>query len=155
MDREKNIEVSDSSSLLPLVDLLQETREHRPLHAALLLRYLLDQLTQPAVHVLLVLLVLLTHADGLEHGLHSALAFGVLLSVVGVEHCALRRRRERESSVDAPRALVVDDVRPDLTQDLRRRGEIEEVVLDLEVLAEREEDLERGLVGLGQVIAGF
>ena len=52
----------------------------------------------------------------------------------------------REGRVDAPRALVVQDVRADLADLLRRARKVEVVVLDLEVLAERQEDVQRELV---------
>ena len=52
----------------------------------------------------------------------------------------------REGRVDAPRALVVHDVRANLADLLRRPGVVEEVILDLEVLAERDEDVQRNLV---------
>jgi hypothetical protein len=47
----------------------------------------------------------------------------------------------RECRVDAPRTLVVHDVSPNLTDLFRRSGKVKVVVLDLEVLAEREEDI--------------
>jgi hypothetical protein len=51
-----------------------------------------------------------------------------------------------ERRVDAPGALVVQDVRADLANLLGGAGKVEVVVLDLEVLAEREEDVQRELV---------
>ena len=52
----------------------------------------------------------------------------------------------RECGVDAPRTLVVHDVRADLSYLFWRSGKVEVVVLDLEVLAEREEDIVGNLV---------
>ena len=46
----------------------------------------------------------------------------------------------RQSNIDTPRTLVVDDVRADLSEDLRRSGEVKEVILDLEVGAKWDED---------------
>lgn len=63
-----------------------------------------------------------------------------------VEHLALFRRRDPERDVDEPSALVVEDVGADLADQLGGAVAVEVVVLDLEVLAEREEDVERRLV---------
>lgn len=52
-----------------------------------------------------------------------------------------------QGGVDDPAALVVEDVRPDLAQRLWVGVAVEEVVLDLEVLAHRDEDLFGVLVG--------
>jgi hypothetical protein len=51
-----------------------------------------------------------------------------------------------ECGVDAPRTLVVHDVGADLADLFWRSGKVEVVVLDLEVLAEREEDVAGNLV---------
>ena len=56
------------------------------------------------------------------------------------------RSRDPERDVDEPATLVVEDVGSDLSDEFRSTVAVEEVVLDLEVLAEREEDVERGLV---------
>ncbi len=52
-----------------------------------------------------------------------------------------------KSDVDEPRALVVDDVGADFADLLVRAEAVEVVVLDLEVLAEGDEDLRREVEG--------
>ena len=145
-------------SLLPLVDLVQERLEHLPLEHDTACRRdrlrgdSLDEAHDTLIRRLLVLLVLAADAHLLVQRLDARLGLRVLAAVVGVEHGALRRRRERERGVDAPRALVVDDVRTDLAEELRGHRVVEEVVLHLEVLAERDEDALRErvwVVGLG------
>lgn len=73
-----------------------------------------------------------------------------------IKHLALLGRRKLERRVDVPRALVVQDVSPDLANVLGEAVAVEVVVLDLEVLAEGDEDGEgevvRGLVGDGALI---
>ena len=81
-----------------------------------------------------------------EDVLDACLSLGVLPPIVGVEDRALCGIGTREGRVDAPRALVVHDVRANLADLLRRPGVVEEVILDLEVLAERDEDVQRNLV---------
>ena len=85
-------------------------------------------------------------ADLAEDLLDPCLRLCVLAAIVGVEDRALGGARVREGRVDAPRALVVQDVRADLADLLGRARKVEVVVLDLEVLAERQEDVQRELV---------
>jgi len=54
----------------------------------------------------------------------------------------------RECGVDAPRTLVVHDVSANLTDLFWRSGKVKVVVLDLEVLAEREEDIAGNFVAV-------
>lgn len=107
---------------LPLINLIQEALENLPLQP--LLRTLLrDSLNQPddlLVRLLFILRKLLPNPDLLIHILHLRLRLGVLPPVVRVQDSALRRRGVREGDVDAPRALVVDDVRADLAEGLGR-----------------------------------
>lgn len=64
-----------------------------------------------------------------------------------VQDRTLLRSDVGQGGVDDPAALVVEDVRPDLAQRLWVGVAVEEVVLDLEVLAHRDEDLFGVLVG--------
>lgn len=61
----------------------------------------------------------------------------VLAAIVFVDQLALRRHRERERCADAPRARIVRAVHAGLSDLFGRAGEVEEVVLDLEVHAKR------------------
>lgn len=135
--------------LRSLVDLIQKRCEHLPLHALLAQlhhRNLPDQPCNPLVCLLLIFLIPFPHPNLFKHLLYPLLRFVVLLAIVVVEHTPLLRRTDGESSVDAPRTLVIDDVRSDLADLLRRARKIEKVVLDLEVFAERDEDRQRELV---------
>jgi hypothetical protein len=80
----------------------------------------------------------------------------VLVRPTHIKHLALLGRRKLQRRVDVPRALVVQDVGPDLANVLGEAVAVEVVVLDLEVLAEGDEDGEgevvRGLVGDGALI---
>lgn len=134
------------SLLLPFVDLIQETLEDRALqlHFALLAQASLwdraNESHDALVGLLFVHCVLLPYANCFEHRLHAFLRLCVLLAIIRVQHCTLLGSSDRERGVDAPRALVVNDVRPDLANLLRCACEVQVVVLDLEVLAERKED---------------
>ena len=132
--------------LLPLVDLVQKRLEHFPLQYDAagwrdwLRRDSLDKAHDSLVRSLLVLFILDADANLFVERLNAGLGLRVLAAIVGVEHGTLRGRRERKRSVDAPRALVVDNIRADLPEELRRHRVVEEVVLHLEVLAKRDED---------------
>src|ERR1700722_922814 len=91
---------------------------------------------------LLVLCIPLPHPELLIHRLNLRLLLRVLSSVIFVEDLALRGRGVRKSDVDAPLALVIDDVRADLPDLLWGATIVEKVVLDLEVFPERDEDRE-------------
>ena len=52
----------------------------------------------------------------------------------------------RKGSVDAPRTLVVHNVRADLANLFRGAGKVQVVVLDLEVFSEGQKDIEGDLV---------
>jgi len=88
-------------------------------------------------------------ADFTKDLLYLFLRFRVLAPVVCVQDRALRRVRVREGSVDAPRTLVINDVRADLADLLRCPSKIEVVVLNLEVLPEGQKDVVRELVVVG------
>lgn len=59
-----------------------------------------------------------------------------------IEDLALLGRSDLERDVDVPAALVVEDVGTNLSYDGAVAVAIEDVVLDLEVLSERDEDVE-------------
>lgn len=71
-----------------------------------------------------------------------------------IEDLALLVRSLCQRLVDQPTALVVQDVGPDLANLFRRAVAIEVVVLDLEVLAHGDEDVERFLERRGGGDAG-
>jgi len=54
----------------------------------------------------------------------------------------LRGRGVHKGDVDAPRALVIDDVRANFPDLLRGAAIVEKVALDLEIFPERDEDRE-------------
>jgi len=138
-------------SLCTLVNLLQKDAEDGATEHSLTtwaghLRDRINKRIDTRVRLRLVLFIERRHAHFLEHLLDLRLRLSVLATIVGVQDRALRRVRVRERRVDAPRALVVHNVRADLPNLLGRPGKVEVVVLDLEVLAEGQEDVERELV---------
>jgi hypothetical protein len=140
--------------LCTLVNFFQKDAEDRATEysipaGARLLRYGINECIDACVRIGLVLGVLRVYADIAEHLLDSFLRLGVLATVVGVEDIALGGGRAGESSVDAPRALVVQDVCADLANLFWRSRVVEVVVLDLEVLAEGKEDVECKLIVVG------
>ena len=100
-----------------------------------------DQASQTNVRLLLI---------GLERTLNIELVVDLLdgnnvdlvaAAVVGVEDLALLGGSLVEGLVYQPRALVVLDVGADLANDLGEAEAVQVVVLDLEVLAQGQEDL--------------
>ncbi len=143
--------------LRPLVNLAQETLEHLPLqkngvpfYSLAIHGYSLDEPVDLLIRALFVVLVSLLKAQRVVDFLHAALLLCVLTSVALVKDLALLRGRMSKSDVDEPRALVVDDVGADLADLLVRAEAVEVVVLDLEVLAEGNEDLRREVEGRGR-----
>jgi hypothetical protein len=137
----------------PLVNFPQELRVHLRLHARRLInsRNLLSQLGDTR---LLVLLVILLKVELVEKLLHLGLALLVLLAIVLLKELALLRCDFLQRLVDQPRALVVLDVCADLAERLRVGEVVQVVVLHLEVLAHRDEDVFGLLEVLGRGFAG-
>ena len=107
---------------------------------ALHLRDLVNERIDTRIRLGLVLRVVRVDADLAEDLLHLRLRFGVLVTVVGVQDRALCRVRMRECGVDAPRTLVIHDVRRTHLDSLFgcARIVVEIVVLDLKVFSERQ-----------------
>lgn len=100
-----------------------------------------DQASETNIRLLLI---------GLEQSLNIELVVDLLDShninlvaaaVVGVENLALLGRGLGEGLVDEPRALVVLNVGADLADHLGQTEAVQVVVLDLEVLAQGQENL--------------
>ena len=91
--------------------------------------------------LLLELLVTLLELQVVVELLNDSLLGIVLLTVVLLEDPALLGGSNLKSLVDEPRALVVLDVSADLANVLGQTKVVEVVVLDLEVLAKRDEDI--------------
>ena len=132
-----------------LVDLAEEGIEDvllqslRLIHGGNLLLELADDL-------LLILLVDLLEIQLLVESLDLGLESVILTSVGLVEDLALLSIAALESLVDEPRALVVLDIGTDLANDIGVSIGIEVVILNLEVLAQRDEDI----MGLAEVAGG-
>lgn len=111
--------------------LLEHGRVRRPVWE------LLDERGNLVVRLLLVRFKLGLDIDigRSEHGLDLGLGRGILSAIVGIEDRALLRRHMRKRSVNHPAALVVLDIRANLTEHFGRRICIEVVVLNLKVLA--------------------
>jgi len=107
------------------------------------LRHGINERIDACVRIGLVFGVLRVYADISENLLDPCLGLGVLATVVVVEDRALGGGRAGEGGVDAPGALVVQDVCADLANLFWRSRVVEVVILDLEVLAKRKEDVER------------
>lgn len=141
---------SDPSHLLAaLVDLGQECLKDLLLQA-LGLVHGGDLGPQLSNGLLLVVLVDLVELQLVKDGLDLGLKLAVLASVGFVQHLALLGRAPLQGLVDQPRALVVLDIGADLANDGRVAVGVEVVVLYLEVLAQRDEDVVR----LAQVVGG-
>ncbi len=125
--------------LSALVDLSKERLKNlllQPLTLISLSNHLLN-----LTHALfLILLVNLLQLQLVIQFLNHLLVLAVLLAIVLIQSLALLRRGDLKSLVDQPRALVVKDIGADLANVLRVAEVVEVVVLDLEVLAERDED---------------
>lgn len=133
----------------PLVDLAEESLEDLLLETLGLVNSR-DLSTQLADHLLLVLFVELLQLELIEDLLHLELLLLVLAAVGGVQNSALLRGAALNGLVDQPRALVVLDIGADLANDRGITEVVKVVVLDLEVLTERDQDV----VGLLEVLLG-
>lgn len=65
----------------------------------------------------------------------------ILLSIIFIQDLALRRCAYQQCLIDQPPTLVVLDVRANLADEGGIAKRIEVVILDLEVLAQRYEDV--------------
>ena len=147
-----SMEYPTTQSLVPLVDLAQEALKHL-LFQPLALVHLRDHLPDFPYPLLLVGAVHLVELQLPIHLFHPCLQLPVLASVVLLQHRPLRRRCAQQCLVDQPAAFVVLNVRPDLSNRLRGSVGVQEVVLRLEVLPQRDEDLAglREILGRGQL----
>jgi hypothetical protein len=133
----------------PLVDLAEEGLENLLLETLGLVNSR-DLSTQLADHLLLVLFVELLQLELVEDLLHLELLLLVLAAVGGVQNSALLGGAALNGLVDQPRALVVLDIGADLANDGGISEVVKVVILDLEVLTERDQDV----VGLLEVLLG-
>lgn len=101
-------------------------------------------------NLLLVLLVHLLQLKVVEDLLDLELLLLVLAAVGGVQHRALLRSSPGNGLVDQPGALVILNVGTDLADDRGVTEVVQVVILDLEVLAQRDQDV----VGLLQGLRG-
>lgn len=72
-----------------------------------------------------------------------------------IKHSPLLLRRHPQRNIDQPPTLVVQNIRPNFANQLGRAIAVQVVVLDLEVLAQGQEDVERRLVRGGVRDAGL
>lgn len=146
------IQASSLKQLLlgSLVDLFEKGTEDIATKA-LRLGEVVDERVDLLVRLGLVLLETGAKVDvGLvENILDALLTFWVLLAIVIVEDLTLLRGSVLKGNVDVPGALVVENVGADLANLLRGTITVEEVVLNLEVLAHGEENVE------GLLVEGF
>ena len=111
----------------------------------------IDESTNSAMRVLLILLVASANANLLEDILYASLAFRIFPTTIGIENGALGWSGGCEGDVDAPGALVVDYVHANFSNLFGRTSEIEVVVLGLEIFSKREKDSQGELVKIGGV----
>lgn len=132
-----------------LVDLAQERLKNLLLQTAGLIdsRNLLPQLPDG---LLLVFIIDLIQAQFVKDGLHLGLELAILATIGDVQGLALLLAAALQRLVDHPRALVILNISTDLPNDGRIAVSVEEVVLDLEVLAEGDQDV----VSLAEVFGG-
>lgn len=131
------------------VDLGKESLEDSLLETLALVNvgdHLADLTSAP----LLKLFVTLLELHVVIQLLDDLLLLIVLLAIVLLENLALLRGSDLQSLVDQPGALVVLDISADLANVLGQTEVVKVVVLDLEVLAKRNEDI----LGLLQVLGG-
>lgn len=98
--------------------------------------------------LLLILLVYLLQLQVIKDLLDLGLLLLVLAAVGGVQHRTLLRGSPGNGLVDQPRALVVLDVGADLANDGWVTKVVQVVILDLEVLTQRDQDVVSLLQGL-------
>lgn len=103
-----------------------------------------------ADNLLLVLLVHPFQVQFAEELLDLGLEFTVLAAICSVEHLALLGVATLQGLVYQPRTLVILDIRSNLSNNFGVAVSVKVVVLNLEVLAERDEDV----VGLAEVLGG-
>jgi len=137
----------DGKLLCTLVNFLQKDAEDRATEYGIPtgtrhLWYGINERVDPCIRIGLVLGILRVYANIAENLLDPCLRIGVLATVVVVEDRALGEGHAGEGSVDAPGAFVVQDICADLADLFWRSGVVEIVILDLEILAEGEEDVE-------------
>lgn len=123
-----------------LVDLSQEGLEHRLLQALALVDGG-DLGTDLTNNLLLVLLVELLKSHLVEDGLDLLLLLCVLAAVGSIEHRALLGSGPLDGLVDQPGALVVLDIGTNLTNDGGVTEVVQVVILDLEVLTQRNQNV--------------
>jgi len=92
-------------------------------------------------NLLLILLVQLLQLKFLKHLLHLGFLLRVLAAVVLIQHLTLLGGAERNCLVDQPRALVVLNIGADLSNESGVTEVVKVVILDLEVLAQRDQDI--------------
>lgn len=98
--------------------------------------------------LLLIFLVHLLQLQLIKDFLDLGLLLLVLAAVGGVQHRTLLRGSPGNGLVDQPRALVVLDVGADLANDRWVTEVVQVVILDLEVLTQRDQDVVSLLQGL-------
>lgn len=125
--------------LVPTLDLAQELLQHGPLEALALVN---GSNTRPNLLdcLRLVLLVQASNVQVEVELLDLGLLLRVLAAVVLLQNLALLGSDNSESLVDKPRALVVEDISSNLANVLGVAVAVEVIILDLEVLAERDKD---------------
>ena len=101
-------------------------------------------------NIVLVLFVDILQVELLVQGLDLGLGLRFLAAVVLVKQFTLLRGATLQSLVDQPRALVVLDIGSNLANEGRVTVRIQVVVLDLEVLAQGNENV----MGLAEVVGG-
>lgn len=107
-------------------------------------------LTELGNNLLLVLLVYLLQLKLVEEGFDLGLLGSVLAAIRSIQELALLGSAALDGLVNEPRALVVLNIGTDLANDRWVTEVVEVVILDLEVLAQRNEDV----VGLLEVFLG-
>lgn len=135
--------------LAALVDLGKEGLKHGLLEALALVN-VGDAGADLADNLLLVVEVALLELEVVVELLDNLFLLVVLAAVVLLEDLALLGGGDGEGLVDEPRALVVLDVGTNFANVLRETEVVEVIVLDLEVLAQGDEDV----LGLLQVLGG-
>lgn len=143
-----NLASIDSNCLLAaLVDLGEECLKNFLLEA-LSLVHGGDLGPQVANSLLLIVLVHLLQLELIEDSLYFGFELTVLATVGGVERLALLGCGSLQCLIDQPRALVILNISTDLSNDCWVTEGIQVVVLDLEILAKRDEDI----VSLAEVL---
>ena len=137
--------------LRALVNLLQQyvkdgLAEYRVAIRALHLWRCVNERLKACIRSCLILHIRRVHPVLPEDFLGTSFCLWALPPVFCVENRAPGGIGQHEGRVDAPRAFVVHDVRADLADLLWCPSVVEVVILDLEVLAERDKNSQRNLV---------